>query len=52
MTEEKEQDGYACQTCGLIGEAPHTCPFKEDMNNDKTLCNCCTECQYQCCTDI
>jgi len=31
----------------------HSCPFKEDINNDPdTKCTCCPECTYQCAMDI
>lgn len=43
--------------CGVceIGEAnaPHPCPFLEDVGDDsETLCNCCDDCMHQCATDI
>ncbi len=39
--------------CGSQGEDLHTCPYSEDISGDyETLCNCCSECQYQCCQDI
>jgi hypothetical protein len=54
---EDEQDkvaqilayGYCdCASKG-IAQAPHTCPYAEDINNDsESLCNCCAECEHQC----
>ena len=43
-----------CQSCNKNnGKELHTCPFKEDINNDyDSLCNCCSECRYECCMDI
>ena len=39
--------------CGQPGEEEHTCPFAEDIHGDsKTLCNCCSDCSYQCAMDI
>ena len=40
---------------GCTGEAtdPHTCPYKEDINDDhETLCTCCENCQNGCAMDI
>lgn len=29
--------------------ALHTCPYKEEVNNDSnSLCNCCAECRQEC----
>lgn len=37
--------------CG--GVEPHTCPYKEEINDDsETLCTCCDECAHQCRMDI
>ena len=43
-----------CQSCGWNkAEELHTCPYKEEINNDSaTLCNCCKECKYDCLRDI
>ncbi len=31
----------------------HTCPFREDINNDsETLCNCCEACTQECSDEI
>lgn len=43
----------ACGTCGGPGEAEHTCPYAEDINDDHvTLCSCCEVCRDECCDDI
>ena len=43
-----------CQGCNnKPSEELHTCPYKEEINEDhKTLCNCCKECTQECCWDI
>jgi len=41
--------------CGPQPEpiAPHTCPYREDVNNDsETLCTCCPDCKHECAMDI
>lgn len=48
----KSEDNTSGCTCSSSEEA-HTCPYKEEINQDfDTLCTCCAECQYQCCQDI
>jgi hypothetical protein len=39
-----------CQSCNVNeGEPDHTCSYAEDINGDcETLCNCCSNCQYNC----
>lgn len=45
-------DGEA-QPCANPAEAPHTCPYAEDVGNDhETLCTCCLECAGECAADI
>lgn len=40
-------------TCKTEENEDHTCPFAEEiLGDDKTLCNCCPECTYQCADDI
>lgn len=53
MTEESEDTGPMCK-CGEPVEygAWHPCPFKSEIHNDDTECNCCSDCQYQCSQDI
>jgi hypothetical protein len=47
-----EQEIYKCK-CENSSDAPHTCPFEEEINGDsETLCNCCPECEHQCAMDI
>ncbi len=32
---------------------PHTCPYAEEIGNDKeTECTCCSECTRECAMDI
>ena len=39
--------------CGHDGSPMHTCPYKEDVNDDKeSLCNCCRVCELNCRDDI
>jgi len=34
-------------------EAPHTCPYNEEINGDFTsLCDCCEACTHECCMEI
>ena len=64
MTEQEEQDrvaqilrnGYCtgthCKGKG-IAEDDHTCPYSEEINNDReSLCNCCDVCAGECAMDI
>lgn len=42
----------AC-SCGADGVELHTCPLKEDVKGDTdTKCNCCSDCEYVCYTEI
>ena len=43
-----------CRNCReRDATAPHTCPFKADVDGDSiTLCNCCAVCKTQCADDI
>lgn len=64
MTEQEEQDkiaqilrnGYCTGShCGGkgIAEDDHTCPYAEEINNDReSLCNCCNVCANECAMDI
>ena len=45
--------GYCDCTHKGIAQAPHTCPFAEEIHNDsQTLCNCCEFCMQSCADDI
>lgn len=34
-------------------QAPHVCPYREEIHEDSTtLCNCCESCTYECAMDI
>jgi hypothetical protein len=44
-----------CETCGNNEGTSelHTCPYAEDINGDsESMCNCCSDCEYECCMDI
>ncbi len=44
--------GPHCRHANVAAE-PHTCPFQEEINDDReTLCGCCAECQQECADDI
>ena len=47
-------DEPKCQSCGKNKALkPHTCPFEEEINHDdKTMCNCCTDCQEVCANEV
>lgn len=35
--------------CGKTGQSDHTCPYKEERDDDfVSLCNCCKECEQEC----
>jgi hypothetical protein len=36
----------------LLAQEPHTCPYRYEVHDDETLCNCCESCEYECCQDI
>lgn len=39
--------------CGNPAEPLHSCPFKEEINDDsETLCNCCNDCRHECAMDV
>ena len=41
------------ESCSNKIEPPHVCPFLVEIDgDDKTLCNCCEDCQGECCDDI
>lgn len=62
MSEPITPKKVACPSDGdfrstnCLGEATpeaHTCPYKEDIDEDiATLCRCCKECQQQCEAEI
>lgn len=43
-----------CESChNRTGQGLHSCPYKEEINNNSmTLCNCCEDCERECCQDI
>jgi hypothetical protein len=45
--------GVTCPKCEGEAQAPHTCPFRSDINNDhETLCDCCEGCSYGCAMEV
>ena len=50
----KEIKPKLCQQCKKNkATEPHTCPYAEDVQGDnKTLCNCCEDCEGGCAHDI
>ncbi len=46
-------EANGCKCGQNAGQAPHTCPYSEDINDDhETLCTCCDYCTDQCAWDI
>ena len=44
-----------CQTedCDKPAEAPHPCPYQEEINGDEDYrCTCCDDCRYECVVSI
>lgn len=41
-----------CQSCDNPAAPLHTCPFKHEIDDDKTPCNCCQACRDNCCDEI
>ncbi len=41
-----------CDSCSNNADDEHECPFKSELNDDYTLCNCCDQCTEQCMMDI
>lgn len=43
-----------CSRCRTqVAAEPHPCPYAEELSNDsETLCDCCSDCEYQCAMDI
>lgn len=43
-----------CSKCEVNdAQLEHTCPYSEEINDDSdSLCDCCSDCEYQCCMDI
>lgn len=49
-----KHDWETCQqdNCNNPAEAPHTCPFGEEISGDESLCICCSDCATACRYDI
>lgn len=55
MKKNKKKDKKIREKCKCDknpAKAPHTCPFKTEIYNDNSLCDCCDECEKECCWDI
>ena len=54
MTNEDARAAGLCQGCTKKSAEPdHTCPFAEEINEDsESLCNCCSDCAYECAMHI
>lgn len=47
-----ETEGCTCERDAEFIE-PHTCPFREDVNDDyEYTCTCCPYCTQECAEDI
>ena len=52
MAEEKKEP-KKCQQCGKNPALElHPCPYKQEINGDSELCDCCDLCRDQCLEDI
>ena len=38
--------------CTAKATEPHICPYKDELDDDKTLCTCCADCENNCADDI
>lgn len=42
-----------CSSCSKnSANEPHICPYKDDINNNQELCDCCIKCEGDCTKDI
>ena len=43
-----------CNRCNSKEDTSlHTCPYKTEINDDyESVCDCCSDCEYECCMDI
>jgi hypothetical protein len=42
-------DGFQCVSPGV---EEHTCPYKEEIHGDDSLCNCCSSCMHNCAMEV
>ena len=53
IEDEEKLDDNTVSDCGHYAGDEHTCPFREEMNDDTTtLCNCCPSCTHECAMGI
>lgn len=55
--EDHKQDTQNKSKCGCCGKnegtEEHICPYRLELfDDDKTMCNCCRECEIECECDI
>jgi len=44
---------HKCPTCEQCPAEPdHTCPYKSELMEDETTCNCCYDCTNNCAWEI
>jgi len=41
-----------CKSCEAGKGEYGTCPYEEEINDNKTTCNCCKECRQECVDDV
>lgn len=53
-TDTKQDEQPKCSKCKINpAQAPHTCPYAEDIHDDTTTtCDCCPSCVQECVWDI
>jgi hypothetical protein len=44
-----DASGYGCEH---DAQEPHTRPYKTEIENDESLCDCCKACEDACAMDI
>jgi hypothetical protein len=48
-----KNENFECENCGNKVEGDlHTCPYKEELDNDYSMCNCCVVCRDACMDEI
>ncbi|KKL08278.1 hypothetical protein LCGC14_2577470 [marine sediment metagenome] len=38
--------------CGTEAVEEHTCPFQDDVHDNKALCRCCGRCKHDCADEV
>lgn len=48
-TTESNASAKKCECCNInAANEDHTCPFKDEIYEDETQCNCCDSCTHEC----